>query len=111
MNESSDHWRWGDTIVACLEAMQAQSIEIGIVDFEVIPPFNGSAERVFVWFIVNSGVEVAPFRESSQTSAQTELRRRLSKTEYPQSGLDTLQFDVTSLEDISKGGGRFAYFR
>jgi hypothetical protein len=112
MNDTNDHWRWGKTVVACLEIVRENnSLPVGLVDFEVIPPFDGSADGIFVWLIVNSSTEVAAFRESCIEAATDYLRRELVLTEFPESAVSTLQFDVTSLEDIFAGGGRFSYFR
>ena len=112
MSEPVDDRRWGTLVVDCLKYCQEQQdFPVRFVDFEVIPPFDGSADDISVWFICADSAETALFRKHCLEAATNELRQRLLRREFPKSAAASLGCDVTSLEEIEEGGGRFAYFR
>ncbi len=112
MSDTDEYRRWGNLVVDCLKNFrEQQDILVRFVDFEVIPHFDGSADDIYVWFICTRCAETLPFRERCLEKATNELRQRLLRREFPESAASSLGTDVTSLEEIEAGGGRFAYFR
>lgn len=76
MANDNDHWRWAMTVVACLESLRENlKLPISFVDFEVMPPFNGSADGIFVWLIVKHANEVTFFHEKCLEAAAHGLRK------------------------------------
>jgi hypothetical protein len=112
MSDTDDCWRWGNLVVDCLKHIQEQQdTSVRFVDFEVIPPFDGNAYNIWVWFICAHSSETAVFRKHHLEEATSELRQRLILREFPKSAAVSLGTNVTSLEEIEERGGRFAYFR
>lgn len=111
MKNAEDHFRWGVLVVDCARRLREDRAMPGIVDAEVIPPFDGSPDGIFVWFICTTRAEVAPFRANALTSSTSKLREALLSAGFPAAAVSSVRTDVTSLEDIEAGGGRFAYFR
>jgi hypothetical protein len=112
MKTADEHFRWGKLVVECARLLQErQAMPVAFVDVEVIRPFNGSPEGIFVWFICAKRAEVSPFRTDSLSIGTANLREALLSAGFPALGAFSLRTDVTSLEDIEAGGGRFAYFR
>ena len=93
------------------ELSQRLDLPFPFVDCEVIPPLDGSAEDMFIWFIVEDRTDVPGFREQGLEFTTTQLREALLRRGYPSDALVSLRSDVTSMDDINAGGGRFYYFR
>jgi hypothetical protein len=62
-------------------------------------------------FIVQKRAEISGFRERALKAITTQLRELLAARGYPSQALAGLRSDVTSMEDIEAGGGRFYFFR
>jgi hypothetical protein len=80
------------------------------VDVEVIPNFDGGAERLQAWLIFASPDEALDANEKSGAvlSRATEL---LAGAGFPADELRSFVLRNTSTKEIEEGGGRFAYFR
>lgn len=84
---------------------------VPFVDCEIIPPFDGSPDDIFVWFICDTILLRERFRADALSAATERLRIMAVEAGFPLSSAETLRSDVTSKEDIEKGGGRFYFFR
>jgi len=99
------------TVVRAMDTiMLSQSCEPRFVDTEVIPPFDGSPEDIWVWFIVDRSDEIPGFQENCFEDSMVLLKQELRLLGFPENALETLRGNVTSREDIQNAGGRFAYF-
>ena len=80
------------------------------VDVEVIPNFDGRAERLQAWLIFASPEEALDANEKSGAvlSRATDL---LASAGFPPDALGSFVLRHTSTQEIEQGGGRFAYFR
>jgi hypothetical protein len=111
MPNTKEDFHWGKLVVSCLRSQRETQVEApAFVDFEVLPHFDGRPDDMFVWFFCALRTEVAPFRARLVRVTQ-DLREVLLKRDFPAQAAATLKIDVTSMEDIEAGGGRFAYFR
>ncbi|GAA0434312.1 hypothetical protein Acor_08720 [Acrocarpospora corrugata] len=82
------------------------------VDFEIICSFDGSPDNMTIWLIFATAEEAERVRDPAELAGYLEHARALLRREgYPQSGVDTLRLDSTSLPEIEDGGGRFFFFR
>lgn len=112
MTDPERQFRWGKLVAECAqELLRSQSWSATIVDVEVIPPFDGSPDGIFVWFICARRADVPVHRAKSLPQATSRLRELLTAAGFPASGYSSLQSDFTSVEDIDAAGGRFNYFR
>jgi hypothetical protein len=84
---------------------------VPFVDWEVMPPFDGSPDGIFVWFICQTIALKDRFRRESLRDATLRLRTMAVESGFPSAAAETLQSDVTSAEEIDTGGGRFYFFR
>jgi hypothetical protein len=109
--EAKERFRWGSLVVDCALRLRGDRALPGIVDVEVIPPLDGSPHNILAWFICATRAEVAPFRAATLSAATSRLRGTLLAAGLPAAAASSLRTDITSLEDIEAGGGRFAYFR
>ena len=112
MTHPDEHFHWGKLVVRCLEVLRDQpGLPVRFVDFEVLPPFDGAPDNIFVWFICGQRTEAESFRCSCLDDATTLLRAALLREAFPEGAASSLRTGVTSLEEIEAGGGRFYYFR
>jgi hypothetical protein len=84
---------------------------VPFVDWEVMPPFDGSPDGVFVWFICSTPSDSGSFRVDALTDATNRLRSLAIDAGLPERSATTLRTDVTSHAEIEAGGGRFHFFR
>ena len=110
---NNDTWYWGKTVVECLQELRenATALPIHFVDYEVLPPFDGRAEDIFVWFICQNRIEKEQFRQRSLEAATVALTEMLKQKSFPESAISSLRTGVTSQQEIEEGGGRFYFFR
>jgi hypothetical protein len=112
MTDPNVTFKWGLLVVQCAKELgAAPDLPAPYIDCEVIPPLDGSPDRVFVWFIVQRKSLVDRFRAQALVFATRRLRELLVSRGFPPQAADTLRTDVTSQEAIDAGGGRFYYFR
>lgn len=99
-------------MIECLRRMRADDeLSVPFVDWEVIPPFDGSAEDIFVWFICATRALKDGFRAECLDEATKRLRTKVVAEAFPHAAAETLRSDATSVEEIDAGGGRFHFFR
>jgi hypothetical protein len=105
-------FKWGTLIVSCTERLRdSAECPVPFVDCEVMSPFDGSPDGIFVWFICDTVALKERFRAEALVSATRRLRTIAMEAGFPAASTETLRSDVTSKEDIEKGGGRFYFFR
>jgi hypothetical protein len=105
-------FRWSTLIVSCAERLRdSEECSVPFVDCEVVPPFDGSPDGIFIWFICETVALKERFRAEALLSATRRLRAIAIEGGFPAAAADTLLSDVTSKEDIEQGGGRFYFFR
>jgi hypothetical protein len=106
------HWRFGLLAGRTLRDHAFDDLGYPIVDVEVIPPFDGSPEDMWVWLIFATP-EMAASASEPDTSSILEERARelLAAREYPADALPSLRLRYTSSPEIEAGGGRFYFFR
>ncbi len=103
---------WGTLVGATARALRdSGGCTVPFVDCEVIPPFDGSPDGIFVWFICDSVTTRDRFRTHAISYATGRLRTLVVEAGFPAASAETLQTDVTSNEEIEAGGGRFYFFR
>ena len=108
----STDWRWGRLIVDCMKRLRdMDACSVTFVDYEVIPDFTGSPEKMFVWFICDTRALKLQFRDSALISCSARLRGMALEAGFPETAAASLMTDVTSQEEIEAGGGRFYFFR
>jgi hypothetical protein len=112
MPANSENFRWGTELVACFDDLRPHFgvRSPPIVDREVVPHFDGRPDDMFIWFICERAVDVAP-AEAQRLELQAAVQERMTAGGFPKQAVDSLRSGVTSLEDINAGGGRFYYFR
>ncbi len=99
-------------MVDCVERLRRSgACAVPFVDAEVMPPFDGRPNGIFVWFICETEALKRQFREETLSIATERLRYLASEAGFSRSSADSLQTDVTSSEEIEAGGGRFYFFR
>ena len=105
--------KWVNVMSACLDSLKKEQdgSSYPIVDSELIADFSGSTENMFVWFICRTRVDKGIFRNIALQETTNALKIRMSKASIPREAVSSLKTDVTSEEDIKKGGGRFSFFR
>jgi hypothetical protein len=105
-------FKWGILVVDCVRKLRdADGAPLGFVDWEVIPPFDGSPQGIFVWFICDTIAAKLRFRERAAANMTERLRALAVEGGFPSEAATTLRSDVTSAEEIKAGGGRFFFFR
>lgn len=105
-------FRWGTLVVATARQLRdSGDCAVPFVDCEVVPPFDGSPDGIFVWFICDSVATKNRFREHALSYATSRLRTVAVEAGFPTASAETLRTDVTSNEEIESGGGRFHFFR
>jgi hypothetical protein len=103
---------WGTLVAAATRALRdSGDCIVPFVDCEVIPPFDGSPDGIFVWFICDSVTTRNRFRARTLPYATVRLRTLAVEAGFPAAAAETLRTDVTSNEEIESGGGRFTFFR
>jgi len=108
----SSNFSWGDLIVASVRRLRdSGACAVPFVDFEVIPPFDGSADGIFVWFICETAAAKDIFNATELLNATRRLQGIAVEDGFPKSGAETLRSAVTSKPEIEQGGGRFNFFR
>ena len=113
MPDSNDHdWHWGNQMLACFDDLRESFAERDppIVDREVIPPFCGKPDDMFIWLICEHHDDVSRMSDDADALASL-LRSRMTSRGFPESAVDTVGVSFTSLQDIEAGGGRFYFFR
>jgi hypothetical protein len=88
--------------------------DLGIrpVDVEIVSDFSGSPENMFAWLIFATSEEASAAREPKLTELiAARARDRLSTAGFPEDAVPSFRFDFTSLPEIERRGGRFAFFR
>jgi hypothetical protein len=114
MASTGEHMRleepfhWGLLVEVVRRLRDLGRVAPAFVDWEVLPHFDGRSEDIFVWFIRDTRAMRSRFAAEALASA-TEAFRALAG--LPEAAVRTLTCDVTSLEDIEAGGGRFLFFR
>jgi hypothetical protein len=104
-------FKWGELIVRCVRQLRDAGEGAPFVDVEVIPPFDGRPDGIFVWFICETVTLKERFRSESLHDASLQLRALAAEAGFPLEAAVTLRTDVTSTEEIEAGGGRFYFFR
>ena len=105
-------FRWGTLVAATARALRdSGECIVPFVDSEVIPPFDGSPNGIFVWFICDSATTRDEFRARALPYATGRLRTLVVEAGFPAAAAETVRTDVTSNEEIESGGGRFNFFR
>jgi hypothetical protein len=112
MRQTDDHFRWGIELVACFDDLRAifASRSPPIIDNEIIPPFDGRSDDMFIWFICERAADVS-LVEGQRLELQVAIQDRMTAHGFPKLAVETLRSGVTSLEDVEAGGGRFYFFR
>jgi hypothetical protein len=105
-------FRWGTLIVASVRRLRDSGVcAVPFVDYEVIPPFDGSPDGIFVWFICEAAVTKDLFMATELLNATRRLQSIAVEDGFPKSAAQTLRTAVTSKTEIEQGGGRFNFFR
>ena len=109
----TEQFKWGILILDCLSKLRTRPelLSVPFTDYEVIPPFDGLPDNMFIWFICTTRSEAERFRRISLDAATARLKKDLIERGFPSAALDSLQSDCVSTEEIDAGGGRFYYFR
>ena|ERR1019366_7734713 len=109
---AEDHFRWGVLLIECLKAISsALPTEVEVVDYEVMPHFDGRPDDMFVWFICSTKEAKGLFNRDVRVLALNLLHEEIARRGFPRNAVDSLKMDVTSKIDIEEGGGRFYFFR
>ena len=105
-------FKWGRLIVNCVERLRdAGTVAVPFVDQEVMPPLDGTPSGIFVWFICDTIARKDQFRADALSGATRALRAMALESGFSPGAADSLRTDVTSLQEIERGGGRFYFFR
>jgi len=105
-------FKWGTLIVSCTKQLRdSGECPVPFVDCEVLPPLDGSPDGIAIWFICDTVALKERFRVEALMSATRRLRTVAIEAGFPAASAEILRSDVTSKEDIEKGGGRFHFFR
>ena len=105
-------FKWAGLIVACTKRLRDSLVcPVPFVDCQIIPPLTGSPDNIGVWFICDTILEKERFRSDALSFATQRLRTMAVEDGFPAASAETLRSDVTSEEDIQRGGGRFYFFR
>jgi hypothetical protein len=108
----TSNFRWGTLVAATTRALRdSGECIVPFVECEVIPPFDGSPDGIFVWFICDSVTTRDGFRARALPYATGRLRTLVVEAGFPAAAAETLRTDVTSNEEIESGGGRVNFFR
>jgi hypothetical protein len=107
-----DPWKWGKEMLAIFEELRPELLRLSppVIDCEVLPPFSGSPDGMFLHFICEHSRDVAQMKTNASAPV-TSVKSAMVTHGFPASAVNTLKVFFTSLEDIQKGGGRFAFFR
>jgi hypothetical protein len=109
---AEDRWKWGNAMLKCVaEIRTRRTSSCAFVDEEVMPRFDGRPDDMFVWFICRTRTEKEAFRKAELRRITKALKESMSRAGFPDDAIASLSTDVTSLEDIEDGGGRFYFFR
>ena len=112
MSEANEKFKWGAVVVSCSEDLREnQDLEVSFVDFEVVPPLDGSPDGIFLWFICEKALDAKKFKREALRAATNKVRSRMIKCGFSPESAESLCSDVTSSQDIEAGGGRFSFFR
>jgi hypothetical protein len=105
-------FRWGTLIVASVRRLRdSGACAVPFVDFEVIPPLDGSPDGIFVWFICEHAVSKDLFNATELLNVTRRLKVIAVGDGFPKAAAETLRSAVTSKPEIEQGGGRFNFFR
>jgi len=104
--DSKQKFKWALLVVDCMKQLRAQGFPF--VDQQVMPNFDGTPNKMFVWFICEHYYAGQRFDVQAATAA---LKNKLRDAGFPQDGIETLRTGVTSQTEIQAGGGRFYFFR
>ena len=105
-------FKWAHLIVACTKRLRDSMVcPVPFVDCQIIPPLTGDPDNIGVWFICDTILEKERFRFEALSFATERLRMMAVEDGFPTASAETLRSDVTSEEDIQRGGGRFYFFR
>ena len=104
--DANQQFKWALVVVDCMKALSGK--EFPFVDQEVIPNLDGSPNEISAWFICEDYSTKERFDLDAASNA---LMEKLRITDFPRSGITTLQTAVTSESEIQAGGGRFYFFR
>src|SRR5688572_18210353 len=77
-------FKWGNLIVACAHRLRdSGGLAIPIRDCEVMPPFSGSPDGIFVWFICDTALTKDRFRATCLSRAVEALRTMAVDAGFP----------------------------
>ena len=105
-----NHFRFGRLVAEALTAEAFKDSGHRVVDREVIPPFDGSPEDMWVCLISSTAEEAQAAREEAP-ALEERARAVLATRGYPAEALPSFRLYFTSVPEIEAGGGRFYYFR
>jgi hypothetical protein len=107
-----DRWRWGKALLSCYDDLKADlaARDPAVLDREVIPNFDGSANGLFLWLICARSSDV-PRLSAQEGELRVLVTTAMARRGFSREAQDSLGLNFTSREDIEAGGGRFYYFR
>jgi hypothetical protein len=104
--DSDERFKWRLLMLDCVSRLRAARLRF--VDEEVMGDFNGSPDKMSIWFICEHFYARERFDLQGATEA---LKSKMLDAGFPQSSIDTLRTRATSLAEINARGGRFYFFR
>ncbi len=76
-----------------------------------MPRLDGQPDDMFVWFICRTRPDKEMFRDAELRSKTNALKESTARAGFPDQAIASRRTNVTSMEDIEDGGGRFLSFR
>ena len=95
--------------VATVKRLRATT-GLAVIDRELMVEFGGGPRLPGVWLILKTEAESNDAKPAIETF-RAQVRRMLAEGGYPPEHAAVADVEVTSLEEIEAGGGKFSYFR
>jgi len=110
--EAGERFRYGLLAVETLRTLDLQNMDLQVVDAEVFPSLDGSPEGMSGWLIFPDRAQAkTAARPTAAAQIVSRLRQALVAKGFPQHAVPSFELKFTSLPEIDKAGGRFAFFR
>jgi hypothetical protein len=96
-----------------LNTLKASDTFLGLrapVDVEVIPNFSGHPERIEAWLIFGTHHD-SSWAEDNASALRDRAISRLRDAGFPEEAVPSFALRFTSVAEIERRGGRFAFFR